>query len=311
MRSTPTARRWWPEAIQMPAKKQPKTKKSADAPQRTWWHPVIAKLFAWLLRHGYRSEEEVTTGSLPKSIDLLTRRQASGKLSDWVQKAAPSVFSRLNVYTLFELKGPTSALRKGDMALMLERAFGWHARQKRKPGHKEVTLIFVAPRLTKGFESELSLLGMRAVEKQAGVHWIEGVPFEIWVISTIEGAKRSEPLLSVMSPQFLKKPHTIIDNLAGSGYVELLSFVIRQVRQFRAANPKLPIPKIEISDMNQFTQDMERRIIEMLGPEHVASLLSVEDRMKGVPVEERIKGVPIEDLERLVAQAKASKSSQN
>ncbi len=81
--------------------------------------------------------------------------------------------------------------------------------------------------------------------------------------------------------------------------------------------------------MSQFTEDMERRIIEMLGPEHVASLLPIDVRLKGVPIEElvksvsiedrvnsvtleeRAKGLSVEELERVLERARAAKSRQD
>ncbi len=283
--------------------KKKKPAKPLAAIEKTWWHPVFAAITAWLLEKVCRCEKEVSTGELPKSIDLVARRNRR-KLTDWVLQAAPSVFSRLNDITLFELKGPTASLRNGDLALMLSRLGAWHAAEENKPTLSKVSILFVAPAMTSGFKDELKLWGMKAVENSPGIHRIEGMPVETWVIGTIEGEKRGEPLLSVMSPRFVEKRRAVVDKVATRGYGNILTFFTRELQHFSERNPSLPIPTFEIDDMAKFTKEMEKEMIEMLGAECVLEHISMEDRLKNVPVEEiltkdRLKGLSPQDLEQI------------
>ncbi len=277
------------------SKKKGNAKKKQTGAAKTWWHPVFAWLVGHLLGEAYETEKEVAAGQLPKSIDLVARKIPGKSLPTWFANAAKSVFSRLNEITLFEFKGPTANLRYGDMGKAMSRLTGWHPGQKDKPGHEKVTLIFVAPGLSKGFEEELELWGMKAVEVEKGIHKIEGMLCESWVISTTEGAKRGEPLLALMSSQFLKKPTEIVDNLAASGYLEILTVVIERVCQFRKENPTLPIPTFELNNMVQISEDALKRMIDTIGSENVVKHVPYEERLKGVPAEERLKGVPAEE----------------
>ncbi len=244
------------EAKKKKPAKPPKTPTSQVAADKTWWHPVFAAITAWLLEKVCRCEKEVSTGELPKSIDLVARRNRR-KLTDWVLQAAPSVFSRLNDITLFELKGPTASLRNGDLALMLSRLGAWHAAEENKPSLSKVSILFVAPAMTSGFQDELKLWGMKAVEKSSGIHRIEGMAVETWVIGTIEGEKRGEPLLSVMSPRFVEKRRAgraVVDKVATRGYGNIPTFFTRELHHFSERNPSLPIPTFEINDMAKFTR---------------------------------------------------------
>lgn len=94
---------------------------------RTWWHPLLARLLDHVLGTAYTVREEVPVGKLPLRVDLLLLRREAGRLSEAGRRDLAVLLPLLNRFTLIQFKGPTDALQRGDLALLVGCAYLWHA----------------------------------------------------------------------------------------------------------------------------------------------------------------------------------------
>ncbi len=129
---------------------------------RTWWHPLLAGFLRWQLGGHYDVREEVPVGKKPLQIDFLLLHKTQGELSDHARTLLAGLAEYLNEYTLVELKSPSDTLWAGDFRTLLAYALLYCSQQQETLEPARMTLIVIAPRLTRPYEQEMRLLGVRA-----------------------------------------------------------------------------------------------------------------------------------------------------
>jgi hypothetical protein len=256
---------------------------------RTWWHPLLAGVLRWQLGSNYQVSEEVPVGKKPLQIDFLLLHKTQGDLSELARKLFAGLVDHLNEYTLIELKSPSDTLRAGDFRTLLAYALLYCAQNQETLDPARMTLIVVAPRLSKPFEQEMRLLGVTPRQEQPGVWQLEGgtLGHSVWLLETEELADRNHPVLMLISPRFLRERIQVYDELYQAGYTELVVYMAQQIQQFRSMGKEFAMQHLGAEDeMLQTLQDL------------LASL-PVEERLVGMTLEDRLKGITPEEFERL------------
>lgn len=306
---------------------------SSDSPQqdasppgraRTAWHPLLVRLLRWLLRDAYEVRDEVPVGAMPLRIDVLLIRREVGQVSPVASAYAPELIARLRRRTLIEFKSPADSLEAGDWEALMAYTLHYLQQDPLPLANEELSLVFLAPCLTRPFLERLALRGLQitAVADEKGVHQISGGLFDTWVIETDEMAGRNRPLLSVFSRRFLKQPRDIMQELTAAGYGRMLLYVAQQIKQFRQTDaegismlPDVGGPELEPEVISEFLQMLtaEQRLqgltpadivrvipvqelLQGLAPEDRLEGLSPEDRLEGLSPEDRLEGLSTEDL---------------
>jgi hypothetical protein len=282
---------------------------SRAGPTRTPWHPMLVRLLRWLLRGAYEVREEVYVGVMPPRIDIVLVRKTEGHISPASASYMPELIPRLRMLTSLELKGPTDALQFGDYELHIGHLMLYLQQESELLPNRDISLIFIAPTLTRSFVDGLKLreLTIREEPLEPGVHRILGGPFDTWVIETDEMAKRDRPLFSLFSRLFLRDPRGIIENLVAGGYTRALFYVMQQVRQFQGKDssmvtmlPDVGGPELDPEVIEEFLRMFtpEKRM-QGLSPEERVAGLKPEERVAGLKPEERVFGLSLEERVRL------------
>ena len=279
-------------------KKSPKQPKPVKK-RLTWWHPLFGGALEYSSKDSFEVLAEEEVGQLPMLIDIIILLLAENRpLPEWTLNAAPSLFTRLNECTIIEFKGPTDSLEDGDFALSLSRALAWTSRHERKLTNREITMIFIAPRLTSSFKAEIERLGGKVREEAKGIFEVSSSTFETWVIESIEGEKRGEPLLSLVSPRILNDPHDVFDKLDGGPYTEFLGFCFRQIQKFQKNRKEFRLRYEQTEEMSNLLEEVREEILESVTDEEKKKLIQtipVKDRLDGIAVEDRLDGIAVED----------------
>ncbi len=279
----------------MPQKKKQPPKSDPLSKRLTWWHPLFGSALDFSGKNAFQVLREVEVGQLPMLIDIIILlRDENLPLPDWTLNAAPSLFGRLNKCTIVEFKGPSDRIEDGDFALSLSRALAWVAKHDQKLKAKEITLLFVVPTLTKPMRDEVKRLGSTVRKDSDGVFEITGSVFETWVIESVAGAKRGEPLLSLVSPSVLEQPHDLLDKLSAGPYGELVGFCFRQIQQFQRNAKDFQLRYQDYEQMNALSKELEEEILDLIPAERRLKGIPTEQRLEGIPTEERLEGIPTE-----------------
>jgi hypothetical protein len=149
-------------------------------------------------------------------------------------------------------------------------------------------MLVVAPRLTRPYRDELRVLGVTAYEQEPGIWRLQGgmVIHPTWVLETEVLAGLSHPLLTLISPWFLKKPGATYDTLQRTGYTQLVVYLAQQIHQFRLLGKEFAMQHLGAEDE---LLEVQRDILATMPP---------EERLRGLTVED-LQKLPSEELERL------------
>jgi hypothetical protein len=277
---------------------------------RTWWHPLLASFLRWQLGSHYEVQEEVPVGKKPLQIDLLLLHKERGELSEQARKVLAGLVEYLNDYTLVELKSPSDTLRAGDFQTLLAYALLYRAQNQPTLSPGRLTLLIIAPRLSGPYAEELRLLGVRTRQGQDGIWRLEegtlGHP--AWLLETAVLAGQDHPVLTLLSPRFLRQGTQTYDELRQAGYTELVVYMAQQIQQFQRLGKEFAMQHLGTEDeMAQAIRDLlasmpvEQRL-EGLSPERVFKELesrhALRDLLASMPVEQRLEGLSPEQLLR-------------
>jgi hypothetical protein len=269
----------------------------ADKPGkiRTWWHPLLAGVLRWQLGSHYELFEEVPVGKKPLQIDFLLLHKFQGELSEHARELFPEVAEYLNEYTLVELKSPSDTLRPGDFRTLIAYALLYCAQQQPHLDPARMTLMVIAPRLSRPYEEEMRLLGVEARQEHPGVWRLQGGMLGAhpgWLLESTVLFGPDHPVLSLLSPRFLQQPQQTYEMLRRAGYTDLVVYMAQQIQQFRRLGKEFAMQHLGSEDeMAQVWRDL---LAGMTAEERLEGL-SIEERLKGLPPEERLKGLPPEE----------------
>jgi hypothetical protein len=256
---------------------------------------LFAGLLRWQLGSHYELFEEVPVGKKPLQIDFLLLHKTQGELSEFARTLLSTLVGYLNEYTLIELKSASDTLRAGDFRTLLAYALLYCAQQREPLDPARMTLIVVAPRLSRPYEQEMRLLGVTARQEQPGIWRLEGgtVGHIVWLMESEELSGPDHPVLTLFSPQFLRNRTQVYDDLCRAGYTELVVYVAQQIQQFRRLGKEFAMQHLGAEgEMLQTLQDL----FASLPVEERLQYLTTEERLKGLPPEERLKGLSPEQL---------------
>jgi hypothetical protein len=161
----------------------------------------------------------------------------------------------------------------------------------------------LAPRLTEPYREELRALGVTPQQQEPGIWRLQGgvVLHPTWVLESEVLAGLSHPLLTLVSPRFLKDSVTTYETLRQGGYTELVVYLAQQVHQFHLQGKEFAMQHLG-------TEDELKKVLQDL-----LQALSPEERLRGLSPEAILEGMSPEDRERLrqllQSQTKADNSS--
>jgi hypothetical protein len=251
----------------------------------------LAGLLRWQLGGQYHLLEEVPVGQKLLQIDLLLLEKGTGELPESARKMLVGLVEYLNEFTLLEFKSPTDTLRAGDFQTFLAYTLLYRAQNEPLLDAARMSLLVVAPRLTRPYQQELQTLRVTAEPEEPGIWRLQGgvVIHPTRVLETEVLAGTNHPLLSVFSPQSLRSDAMTYRQLLQAGYAELVVYVAQQIQQFRQRGEEFIMQHL---DSKEEIAQAWRNLLAQLSP---------EERLEGLTVEERLQGLAPEELERLRA----------
>ncbi len=257
----------------------------------------------WLLGSHYDVQEEVPVGKKPLQIDLLLLQKEWGELSEQARKVLAGLVEYLNDYTLVELKSPSDTLRAGDFQTLLAYTLLYRAQNQPALAPGRLTLLVIAPHLSNPYREELHLLGVTPQPEQPGIWRLQGgtLGHPAWLLETAALAGRDHPVLTLLSPRFLRQGAQTYEELRQAGYTDLVVYMAQQIQQFQRLGKEFAMQHLGSEDeMAQALRDLLAAIppeqrLEGLSPEERLKGLSPEDRLKGLAPEDRLKGLAPED----------------
>jgi len=273
---------------------------------------LLVDLLDLVLHVAYEVKGEVPVGTMPLRVDIVLIRRLRGRLPKSAARELAALLPRLNRHTLIEFKGPTDALRRGDMDALLAHAHLYVAQSRRPIDHRHVSLIVIAPRLNRALRDDISRHGFTIHDEEPGIHRIDGPVFSTWVVETAVAVGASHPLLSVTSPVFLKSPDRIIEELRTHGYEDLLDFMLQRIRQFESAGKAFAMQHTNLKEMRKTFKALREQIVEEAPIQVRLRGLSPKDRLEGLSPEARLEGLsPEARLEGLSPEARLEGLSAN
>ena len=261
--------------------------------RRTWWHPLLARLLEWVLRDSCEVCDEVNVGRLPLRLDIVLIRRLDKEIPDHARKTLAAISQRLNAYTLIEFKSPVDTLERGDWNKVLGCAHLFVAQSDEPIRSKDLSVMFLALVLTKGFQAELALGDLTTREEEPGIHLIEGGAYTAYVVETDRVVGLGEPVLTLFSPEFLNHPGAMSE-LLRIDHADMLCYVIQQIARFRRAEPGFEVQHMT-ENMYQTLEEMEEEILNRLPIERRLRGIATKDLLQRIPAEERLQGIPAEE----------------
>jgi hypothetical protein len=272
---------------------------AASGKIRTWWHPLLAALLRWQLGSHYHLDEEVPVGQKPLQIDILLLRKELGELPQSARQVLAGLVEYLGEFTLLEFKSPSDTLRAGDFQTFLAYALLYRAQNQPLLEPGRLHLLVLAPKLTKPYREELRALGVTAEPQAPGIWRLHGglAVHPTWVLETEELAGLEHPLLTLVSPQFLRDHVATYDTLHQGGYTELVVYLAQQISQFRFRGKEFAMQHLGAED--ELKQVM-RGLWAVMSPEERQEVLSktARDLLATLPPKERLEGLSPEELLR-------------
>jgi hypothetical protein len=265
---------------------------------RTWWHPLLVSLLKKLLGDAYEVQAELHVGRIPLRVDVALIRREGGDLPEPARRDLALLVEHLNRFTLLEFKGPTDALERGDLDYVVGLAHLYRSQQAEGVHHTELTLMVLAPTKNKPFDDELALSGYAAEELERGVHRIGGPTFPTLLIETDYTTGADQPVLTLFSRAFLRETRRIMDQLSTAGYAPLMQYVVQQIEQFHEARESFAMHHKDTQVMEEVFRDAKEAVLKMLTVEERLRGLPPEERVRGLPPEERVRGLPPEERVR-------------
>lgn len=265
-----------------------KSQEPATSPP-TAWHP----LFGWVLRAILPKDRsqihaEFQLNLLPLRNDYVVIQSTPG--SPLLSSGPLSTITQyFGWFTVLELTGPTSSLRREDWLYSLGSTHLFCAAQGIfNPKHAHI--IRIASRLTAPFIDQAHAYQGEFVTLAKGIHQVTGQPHPTFCIETdlVE-----EPLLRLFSPLFLKDPKAVFDLLTQEERA-IFYQVYREIEQFKA-DPQAALKYADYEVFQMSMQEMVASFLKSLPAEEVLRHYNAEERLRGLPAEERLRGLPVEE----------------
>jgi hypothetical protein len=269
---------------------------------RTWWHPLLANLLRWQLGTHYHLEEEVLVGQKPLQIDMLLLRKEQGELPGSARQILAGLVEYLGELTLLEFKSPSDVLQAGDFQTFLAYALLYRAQNQPLLNPAQLHLIVLAPKLTRPYREELKTLDVTLQAQEAGIWRLQGgmALHPTWILETEVLAGLNHPLLTLVSPAFLKEGLATYQLLRQGGYTELVVYLSQQVRQFRLRGEEFAMQHL---GADEELKQVWRAMLADMTPEERLEGLSPKEVLEGLTAAKR------EQLRQLLEQSRPANGS--
>jgi hypothetical protein len=221
-------------------------------------------------------------------------RRGEAEIPERARKSFRALAERLNRWTLIEFKSPVDALARGDLDRLLGVCHLFRAQQPEAIAASEISLVILAPSLTKPFHAEVNQLGLSLVEDEPGVSRIEGGLFMIWLLETDRLAPSDDPALAIFSSVFPGNRELIMEMTRDPDTRAVMLYVFQQIRQFQRSGEDFMIQHTHTAEMDQEYAALMEAFVQSLTPEDLAGL-SPEDRLAGLSPEDRLAGLSPKD----------------
>jgi hypothetical protein len=279
---------------------------------RTWWHPLLVTVLEHDLLPAFEVRDEVSVGTLPLRADIVLVRRGEAETPDRARRSFRALAERLNHWTLIEFKSPVDSLERGDLARLIGISCLFIAQQPEVIAASEMSLVILAPSVTKAFQAEVQQFGLRLLEDEPGIWRIEGGLFTTWLLELDRLAPADEPALAIFSSVFLRDRQLIMDMVRDPDTQPMMRYVFQQIRQFQQRGEAFMIQHTHTAEMDQEYAAFMEAFMQSLTPEHLAALpadaafkeafvqsltpedlvaLSPEERLAGLSPEERLAGL--------------------
>jgi hypothetical protein len=255
-------------------------------------------MLRYVLDEGYEVRDEELIGQLPMRLDVVLIRREAGQVPVRKARELQAIFERLNHWTLIELKGPTDVLERRDFDFLVGCAHHYCSQHATGIHSRELTLIYVATGANEAFWQAVDYRNCTHTKESEGVHRIEGLSFEAWLIETDPVSGAGEPVLTLFSRVFLRDRRRIMEELMDSGSLDVVAFMSQQIQQFKLQGDQFMIQHAGTKVMHALEDDV-RAFMEVFPVEDRLRGLSPEERLEGLSPEERIKGLSAEDIKGL------------
>jgi hypothetical protein len=256
---------------------------------RTWWHPLLVRLLEYALSPAYEVRDEVSVGTLPLRADIVLVRREQAEVPELARRSLPALVERLNRWTLIEFKSPVDSLERGDLDRLLGVAHLFCAQQPEPIASANLSLVILAPSLTKPFEADAKLRGLVLLEEEPGVFRIEGGVFVVWLLEADRLTGPGEPAVTVFSRVFLRDPRVIMQMVRDPATDPALRYVYQQIRQFHQLGDAFMVQHTHTAEMDQEYAAFRDAFIQSLGPDERLAGLSAEDVFEALTPEQRVR----------------------
>ena len=159
----------------------------------------------------------------------------------------------------------------------------WHSQQSEPVPHDDVSLIVLAPTISRALHDELRLLGW----EEPGIFSVAGLPFATWLVETDVMAERGQPILSLVSRVFLNDRGRIIEKLGRTGHGPLVRYMLQQIRQFRTLGKDFAMQHALSENLEELEEELLAKFLQTV---------PADQRVRGLPPEELLRVVPPEEF---------------
>ncbi|HUG91296.1 MAG TPA: hypothetical protein VML55_10705 [Planctomycetaceae bacterium] len=258
---------------------------------RTWWHPLLVRVVDFPVTSAFEVRDEMSLGSLPLRADLVLMRREQAEVPELARRWLPTFADRFNRWTIVEFKSPVDALERCDLDRLLAIAHLFRAQRAEPITAAEMSLVFLAPSLTKSLEADVASLGLTLAEETEGVWRIEGGLFTTWLLETDRLAGPDEPVLTIFSRVFLRNPQLIMELVRNPETQPILWYVFQQIGQFQQMGDGFMVQHTHTAEMDQEYAAIKEAFAATLTPEERVAGLSPEERVAGLSPDERLAGL--------------------
>jgi len=260
---------------------------------RTWWHPLLVRLLDMELHGAYEVRDEVNVGKMPLRVDIVLIRRQDGQLPESASRDLFALVKLLNRFTLVEFKSPTDSLEAGDLDYLFACAHLFRAQQSQRIDHSELTLIVLAPSVTRPFLEDLSGTGLTAHEIEPGIHRIDRPLFATWLIECDRIAGPDEPVLTLFSRVFLQERSRIMGQLDQAGHRDVLHYAMQQIEQFKNIGEEFRMQHKDAGIMDATLDDWAANYLQA-------------NYLHRMPAEQRLQGLTVEDILKVLSKKELS-----
>jgi hypothetical protein len=132
----------------------------------------------------------------------------------------------------------------------------------------------------------------------------------MWLIETDVVAGAEHPLLTLVSPAFLRQRTWLIESLRQAGFDDLVVTMVQQIVQFhrrgaefalhhRGTEVMMPVLDILRDILRDLPPEERRRLLDDLPIQERLADVPAEQRLLGLSLEERLAGLSPEQLAKL------------